>query len=192
MVQETPTSSNFTLFARENEGLSLSIEDRPGRWSMKRWGWMLVCSLAAIPAFGQLPTYPGCANLVASDFQVTELFNRNGSSGAVGNSNLSEPIQFDLRGIWNGSTLTAVDAYFIERMGVVKYFNGAARTVTQLGIINNWARASGQPATNGNDNGLMGIAVDPNFAATRQLYFWYSPPIANANLNRRLRLSRFT
>ena len=38
----------------------------------------------------------------------------------------------------------------------------------------------------------MGIALDPKFADNGWIYLWYSPPIANAKLNRRLRLGRFT
>ena len=140
-------------------------------------------ALLAVPAMAQF-TYPGCANLTAADFSMQELFNRSGSGGALTtNANLSEPVQMDFRGIYNGATLTAVDVYFVERLGAVKYYNGTTHTVTLLGNIPIWGQS---------DNALMGIAVDPNFTTTRLLYFWYSPPIPGNNgaLNRRLRLSR--
>jgi len=134
----------------------------------------------ALPAMAQF-TYPGCANLAPTDFDMTELFSRTGVGALATNANMVEPVQMDLR--YNG---TAVDVYFVERRGAVKYYNGAARTVTQIGTIPNWANTAG----GSNDNGLMGIAIDPNFTTNRMLYFWYSPVIASATLNRRLRLSR--
>jgi cytochrome c len=42
------------------------------------------------------------------------------------------------------------------------------------------------------DNGLMGIAVDPQFETNRWIYVWYSPDKPDAGGNPRLRLSRFT
>ena len=136
--------------------------------------------IMALPAMAQF-TYPGCANLAPTDFDMTELFSRTGVGALATNANMVEPVQMDLR--YNG---TAVDVYFVERRGAVKYYNGAARTVTQIGTIPNWANTAG----GSNDNGLMGIAIDPNFTTNRMLYFWYSPVIASATLNRRLRLSR--
>jgi len=41
------------------------------------------------------------------------------------------------------------------------------------------------------DNGLMGVALDPNFATNRWIYLWYVPPRVGSN-NYRGRLSRFT
>src|SRR6185369_1372882 len=82
------------------------------------------------------------------------------------------------------------NVYYVERKGKVKFYDGLAKTVDSVGYIPTWAAQSG--AGNQNDNGLMGIVLDPNFSTNKRIYFWYSPTIANANVNRRLRLSRIT
>jgi glucose/arabinose dehydrogenase len=140
-----------------------------------------IVALVALGAQGQ-PTYPGCENLAASQFKVTELFNKTGSpAAATTDPNISEPVQMDVHGVYNGTVLSHVDIYFVERLGKVKHYDGLTKKVTAIGDIPVWGRY---------DNGLMGIALSPDFNTTRLVYFWYSPRIDNATANRRLRLSR--
>jgi hypothetical protein len=45
----------------------------------------------AVPAVAQY-TYPSCTDLQPTDFQRTELFSRNGSTGSTAVPDLSEPV----------------------------------------------------------------------------------------------------
>lgn len=140
----------------------------------------------AIPAMAQY-TYPGCSDMQPSDFQKTELFSRNGSTGAVTVSDLSEPVAMAFNAVKNGDSVVGADIYFVQRRGSLRKYDFVAKTVKQIGFVNN-AEA---PSFRQGDNGLMGVALDPNFATNRWIYLWYSPPRVGQN-NYRGRLSRFT
>jgi glucose/arabinose dehydrogenase len=142
--------------------------------------------LSALPAAAQTFTYPGCSNLAATEFANTEL--------AV-NKGLQEPVAFDLQGEWNaaGDSVTQVNIFFAERLGKVKFYNGATQQVTLAGTLPVMTATPSLVCCNGaDDNGLMGIAVDPDYKVNRWIYVWYGPPEANKQVNPRLRLSRFT
>lgn len=142
-------------------------------------------SLASGLARGQTFTFPGCSNLAASEFTSTEL--------AAGKG-LQEPVAFDLQAVRNpaGDSVTQVNIFFAERMGKVKFFDGAAQTVTVAGTIPVLANTALKCCGGSDDNGLMGIAVDPKFSVNRWIYIWYSPAQTDAAINPRLRLSRFS
>ncbi len=151
----------------------------PQLFNRSLWG-----ILAGLTSLGySQPTPPGCQAVTNANFTVTEVFNLQGNNGAsVGDATLSEPTQMDLLGVYTGTTLTHVDIYFVERKGKVKWFDGAAKKIKQIGNI----------AVHGvDDNGLMGITLDPKFTENRLLYLWYTPKVANNNTNRHLKLSRF-
>lgn len=138
--------------------------------------------LAAAPLLAQF-SYPGCEDLKASDFKKTEIFTRT-----AGNTSIDEPVQMSLHGVKGADgKVASVDVYFVGRKGQVKRFTGATKTVVDIGTITVWAGKSG----GNNDNGLMGIALDPAFDASRLIYFWYAPPVANTAERRILRLARF-
>jgi cytochrome c len=130
-------------------------------------------------------TYPGCDNLTNADFRVTELATGKG---------LQEPVAFDVQGEWNvaGDSVTRVNLFFTERLGKVKYYNAATQEVTLVGTIPVLANTTLRCCGGADDNGLMGIAVDPDYKTNRWIYLWYSPAQTDANIHPRLRLSRFT
>lgn len=132
-------------------------------------------------------TYPGCSDLQASDFQRTELFSRSGSAGAVTVSDLSEPVAMAFNAVKTGDSVLGADIYFVQRRGSLRKYDFAAKTVKQIGFINTSETATFRQG----DNGLMGVALDPNFATNRWIYLWYSPPRVGSQ-NYRGRLSRFT
>ena len=73
------------------------------------------------------------------------------------------------------------DVYYVELGGRVKSYTAANGAVREIGNI---------PVHRGNENGLLGITLDPNFATNRWLYLFYSvpsPPGAEIQ-----RISRFT
>ncbi len=69
--------------------------------------------------------------------------------------------------------------FFVERKGSVKLYNPATDTVTTIGKLDVFS---------GNNDGLLGIALDPDFYKNQHLYLYYSPAGGVAEQ----RLSRFT
>ncbi|HKP94746.1 MAG TPA: PQQ-dependent sugar dehydrogenase [Fibrobacteria bacterium] len=153
---------------------------------MHHWKTLLLGALAIGPAMAQL-TYNGCAALQSGDFQMTELFSRKGGTDVVMDGTLSEPTHMDVRTTLKGDgTFDHADIVFVERLGNVKFYDGAAKRVSVMGKINVWGKS---------DNGLMGVAFDPGYARNRWLYLWYSPKEligSQTNGNRQLRLTRIT
>lgn len=141
--------------------------------------------MLASGAFGQTITYPNCSNLTSTEFVNTELARGKG---------LQEPVAFDLVPEWNttSDSVLATHIFFVERLGKVKYFDARTQQVTLAGTISVLANTSLRCCGGADDNGLMGIAVDPNYRVNRWIYVWYGPAQTDANANRRLRLSRFT
>lgn len=140
----------------------------------------------AVPAVAQY-TYPSCTDLQPTDFQRTELFSRNGSTGSTAVPDLSEPVAMDFNAVKVGDSVVGADIYFVQRRGSLRKYDFTTKTVKQIGFVNNAEAASHRSG----DNGLMGVALDPNFATNRWIYLWYSPPRVGQN-NYRGRLSRFT
>ena len=69
--------------------------------------------------------------------------------------------------------------FFIERRGVVKIWHPDTESTTLAGYL---------PVTIDEEDGLMGLALDPNFTHTGWIYLYYAPPTGGA----RNQLSRFT
>ncbi|MDZ4779765.1 MAG: ThuA domain-containing protein [Planctomycetia bacterium] len=69
--------------------------------------------------------------------------------------------------------------FFVERGGDVKVYQPESGATATLGHINVFT---------GNEDGLLGIALDPNFDGNQWIYVFYSPPGAIA----RQHVSRFT
>jgi cytochrome c len=60
-----------------------------------------------------------------------------------------------------------LDVYYVELGGAVKVWNPDAQQTRVIGTI---------PVHRGNENGLLGLALDPSFASNRHLYVFYSAP----------------
>jgi hypothetical protein len=121
-------------------------------------------------------TYPGCDTLKASDFKIDTLV-RGGSNDALTREPLKMAFDRDAQG--------NVDVYFVQRHGLVRRYNGATRTTTTLanlafgtgtslsdtnqvcmGCVSNGAQ------TFNSSEGLMGIALDPNFKTNGWIYLY--------------------
>ncbi len=85
-------------------------------------------------------------------------------------SDLTEPMEFDL--LPNGNIL------LIERRGDIKMFNPTTELLTVVHHIDVYSES---------EDGLMGLALDPNYAENNWIYLYYSLP-GNKAVNR---LSRF-
>jgi PKD repeat protein/glucose/arabinose dehydrogenase len=59
------------------------------------------------------------------------------------------------------------NVYIVELAGKVKYYDAATGAIRVVGTI---------PVHRGNENGLLGIALDPNFATNKWMYLFYSAP----------------
>ena len=138
-------------------------------------------TLGLVPALAQF-SYPGCDDLKPADFKMTELFSRKGVTGGGMDDSLSEPVQMDLHAVRKGAALDHVDIYMVERLGYVKHFDGGTKALTAMGNI---------PTLGQVDNGLMGLALHPDYDKNKWIYFWYSPDKMRGQ-NRILRLSRIT
>jgi cytochrome c len=112
-------------------------------------------ALAGAQAVHGLRPVPGCPNPVESDFEMTTLVSRAGH-------NLVEPIHIALDRGPQGE----VDVYFTERYGNLRKYDGATRLVSTLANL---------PVVTNTQNGLLGIALDPAFAANRRVYLYHSP-----------------
>jgi glucose/arabinose dehydrogenase len=145
----------------------------------------ILTTLFSASAFAQFQTTLDSCTLEKSSFATTELFNKSGAGGAAGDATLSEPTRMDVQVVRNGTTISQINVFFVERLGKVKMYDGAQKKVVNLGSIAVWAKGKD------NDNGLMGIALDPDFARNRNVFFWYSPDKLIVD-NRLLRLTRMT
>ncbi|MEO7425859.1 MAG: PQQ-dependent sugar dehydrogenase [Fibrobacteria bacterium] len=148
---------------------------------MDRWKYLLLGALGTGSAMAQL-TYPGCDAVQSTDFVATEMLNRRGDNGAVKDPDMSEPTRMDVQVINKNGLYDHTNIFYVERLGNVKFFDGAAKTVTLMGKIN---------VRGVSDNGLMGIVLDPNFETNHWLYLWYSPNQL-VRKNKQLQLSRYT
>lgn len=126
----------------------------------------------AMPASAEL-TWPGCSALQPSDFRMVRLVGKSAVNSPVTvDASLNEPIKLALDPAADGG----VDVYWVERKGAVKRYSTVTRAVSLLGKLN--------PAFD-NEDGLVGIALDPAFKTNRWLYLYYSS-------GPEFRVSRFT
>ncbi len=132
-------------------------------------------------------TYPGCpAPITDADFQYTVLMQH----GKSPDPSLAEPDKMDFDMDAQGN----VDIYFTEiRPGNIKRYSAVTKTVKTLIKLPNWGGSSTDYLTVKNSNhveeGVTGIALDPNFKINHWLYVHWSPLPATAPT---FRVSRFT
>ncbi len=107
----------------------------------------ITSALAAV----DLGTYKGCS-AKDTDFEVVTL--------ALKGKDTEEPLKMAFSQRPNGT----VDVFFIERKGAVKKYDGETKTVSVVGTV---------ACATGNEDGLTGIAVDPDFQKNKYLYFSY-------------------
>jgi cytochrome c len=112
-------------------------------------------------------TYPNCAAATDADFQVTTVISRK-----LNDSTILEPLKMDFSANADGS----VDVYYVQRGGQLKRYDGMTKLVTTLVDL---------PVETGNEDGMIGLALDPNFKTTNRVFLYYSHISG-------FRLSRFT
>jgi cytochrome c len=153
---------------------------------------------ASLPLHAQTNwTSPLCPStpLSADDFKATELFNKSGA--LVTDRDISEPVGMDVHAVFKAGVYDHTDIIFAERLGNLKWYDGVAKKVTLMAHFDVHAGLSSMQ----DDNGLMGVVLDPDFDVNKWIYVWYSPrqtyhrdnstPGGKLS-NRQLRLARLT
>ena len=77
------------------------------------------------------------------------------------------------------------DILILERRGGIKLFKHATREVKQVGYFDVYFKTLHTPGVNA-EEGMLGLAKDPDFATNNYVYIYYSPADSGVN-----RLSRF-
>ena len=77
------------------------------------------------------------------------------------------------------------DILVLQRRGEIMLYKAATQKVKQVGFLNTYYKTS-TPGVNA-EEGLLGLAKDPNYAKNNWVYIYYSPADTSVN-----RLSRFT
>ncbi|HEY0055646.1 MAG TPA: ThuA domain-containing protein, partial [Pedobacter sp.] len=81
--------------------------------------------------------------------------------------------------------LPNLDIIVVQRRGEMLYYDGQTKKLTPAGTINVYHN-TGLPKVNA-EEGLLGVAIDPNFKKNNHIFVFYSPSDTSVN-----RLSRFT
>ncbi|MDB5012731.1 MAG: Crp/Fnr family transcriptional regulator [Daejeonella sp.] len=82
------------------------------------------------------------------------------------------------------TVLPNLDVIVVQRRGEIMHYNHLTKKFTQAGFLNVYHKST---AANVNaEEGIMGVAKDPNFAKNNYIYLFYSPIDTSVN-----RLSRF-
>lgn len=121
-----------------------------------------------VPASAQF-THPGCDTVKASDFRIDTLV-RGPSADALTKEPLKMAFSTDAQG--------NVDVYFVQRHGMVRKYSGATRTTATIANFNFSTGTSLVDSTQiyassvSSSEGLMGIALDPDFKANGWVYLY--------------------
>lgn len=82
--------------------------------------------------------------------------------------------------------LPNLDVLILERRGGIKLYQYATKTVKQVGYFDVYYKTLHTPGVNA-EEGMLGLAKDPDYANNHYVYIYYSPADSSVN-----RLSRFT
>ncbi len=141
----------------------------------------IIVSLNIFPVRAAL-TWPTCKDLVDSNFKVIPIATRTKDT-------VDEPMKmaFDLLAMPTEDAKGKVDVYFTERLGKVRKFDSKTSKVITLATMD-----LNIDQSNSSD-GVLGIALDPNFKSNNYVYLYYSYiSTATTNPEKNWRVSRFT
>ncbi|MDQ6814760.1 MAG: ThuA domain-containing protein [Bacteroidota bacterium] len=82
--------------------------------------------------------------------------------------------------------LPNLDILIIQRRGEILLYKHDTKKVKQVGFLNVYFKTLHTPGVNA-EEGMLGLSKDPDFAANKRIYIYYSPADSSVN-----RLSRFT
>lgn len=84
------------------------------------------------------------------------------------------------------TVLPNLDVLIIQRRGEIMLYKNETKTVKQVGFFDVYYKTLHTPGVNA-EEGMLGLAKDPDFAKNNWVYIYYSPADTSVN-----RLSRFT
>jgi glucose/arabinose dehydrogenase/cytochrome c551/c552 len=82
------------------------------------------------------------------------------------------------------AVLPGLDVLVVQRKGEIMFYNAAQKKLTQVAKLNVYSKAK-VPGVNA-EEGVLGLAADPNYKVNKYVYVFYSPADTSVN-----RLSRF-
>lgn len=123
-----------------------------------------------------LGSYNGC-DATDAEFTTTTIF-QGTDVPASGGDNSKNSV---LKVAFNQPAAGVTDVYFIQKWGEISRYNGATKSVEGIGSLN---------ANHKGEQGLIGIALDPNFNVNRYLYVNYSFQESSTSFS--FRISRLT
>ena len=131
-----------------------------------------ILALAAVCGAQDTFKYPGCPDVTRNNFTKVTIVDLNKDPS------LDEPIRFAI----------AKDqaVYFAERNGVLKVVKSDG-AIVKIGKLNVNPTENKLKINGNNELGLVGLALDPNFAGNHFIYVSYQPPSPSDST----RLSRF-
>lgn len=157
----------------EAGGLLIGMEPFPAHQYTKRWYEALVdtfytdntsfSNLLAEAAAASLPDYRNARTMLLPE--------ENRFSKVVLDFNLDEPMEL--------AEILGKGVLFIERKGAIKFFDFNTQHTTLIDSL---------PVAYQNEDGLLGLAIDPDFEKNNWIYLFYSPPTQEPLQ----RISRFT
>jgi cytochrome c len=128
-----------------------------------RLPFLIVAAACLAPHAPAALKWQDCADLADAQFKSTDLATR-------AKDEVSEPMKmaFDLLASPSEDAKGKVDVYFTERLGRVRKFDSKTGTVLTLATLP-------LDIDEGNSSdGLMGIALDPDFKSNHRLYIYYT------------------
>jgi cytochrome c len=137
-------------------------------------------SQAAQAAF----TYPGCKDVTEADFKYQAVVGRSTAVAGLKGGAVTKPLAVDgsladpIHMAFDMQADNKANVYWVERKGKIKLFDATANTVATVGSL---------AVNTGNDGGLTGITLDPDFKTNKNLFLFYT-----ASSPAEFRLSRFT
>src|SRR6185295_2951705 len=119
---------------------------------------------ASLPALASYPAFDQCPDLKDDDFRAVRIAGKPDT--------VAEPLKmaFDLVAAPGEDASGKVDVYFVERYGKIRKYDARKNKVLTIGKLS--PNMSGNGGVN--SDGVIGIAVDPNFKTNHWLYLWYT------------------
>jgi cytochrome c len=108
--------------------------------------------------------YPGCPEVTDNDFREVNLITK------VDDPLLQEPIEMAFDPVYDNQGTMHVNFYFVERRGRIKFYDAQNDAVSVIGTLDVCASCPGAE-----QEGLVGIALDPGFKDNHWIYLFYSP-----------------
>jgi hypothetical protein len=136
---------------------------------------MLVIGMAASLAQW---TYQGCEDVTDADFIHQTIIGIDPTRNPLYlDPSLMEPIKMAFDPAEDAEGNTIANIYFVERRGKLRFYDALQNTLETIGEIEVFTTGTHNHTTGDNiEDGLVGIALDPDFKTNQRIYLYYSTP----------------